>query len=305
MAGGAGANVVGTAGTPPAGNQGYPANPYGGGALPFDSTNTTTDADMNRGGSGMGLNSLFSTMQNQMQQPMVPPAPPAPAPINNVTDIYKNVLGRDPDAAGLAYWQGQADKGMSLTDIQNSFKATDEYKNRPQQVQPPQQVQQPQAPQQQGQQGGKAGGFGQPQQQQQQQPSPVFGPQANPGGEQQMDSGTGGDIPMYQANPYQTQNPYQVQNPYQGMLQNSYNQMINPYMQRPSTPYQQQFQQQYNPLSYRPNMTQATANLQNVKPSVYTNELAEAKAKLKEYQDAEEARNSTASDGSSTGAGGG
>jgi hypothetical protein len=34
-------------------------------------------------------------------------------PSNNayVTELYTNVLGRTPDAAGLAYWEGQANSG--------------------------------------------------------------------------------------------------------------------------------------------------------------------------------------------------
>lgn len=318
MAGGAGANVLGTAGTPPAGGGGQDFASYWSqnGGLPgrpaIDSTNTTTQQDVmgtqlrNLNSTGTGLNQLFNNMQTQQQQPI---APPPPAPINNVTDIYKNVLGRDPDAAGLAYWQGQADKGMSLADIQNSFKATDEYKNKPtqqtqqtqQQMQQQQQVQQPQAPQQQGQQGGKAGGYGQPQTQNPyQSPAQVFMPQVD-------QSGGGQSQPaqqMPQQMPQQTASPYQVQNPYQGMLQSSYSQMINPYMQQQQqTPYQQQFRQQYNPLSYRPNMEQVKTNLSNVKPSVYTNELADAKAKLKEYEDAEAARNAASEQSTSSGGG--
>jgi hypothetical protein len=89
--------------------------------------------------------------------------------------------------------------------------------------------------------------------------------------------------------------PYQVQNPYQGGMQNSYNQMMNPYMQQQrATPYQQQFQQQYNPLSYKPNMQQANSSLSRVKPSVYNTDLTTAQARIKELEDAQTAREEAA-----------
>jgi hypothetical protein len=207
--------------------------------------------------------------------------------------MYTNLLGREADAGGLAYWQGQVDKGMSLADVQKGFTESDEYKKRttgqlPQSPQAPQQL--PGTPQQQGQQGGKAGGYGQPQENPYQPPAQVFMPQVNQNG--------GAPQPMQQAQPQQMPgvNPYLVQNPYQGMMQSSYNQMMNPYMQQQqATPYQQQFQQQqYNPLSYKPNMQQATKNLSNVKPSVYTSDLATAQARVKELEAAETARTEAA-----------
>jgi hypothetical protein len=45
---------------------------------------------------------------------------------DNISKIYQDVLGRDPDAEGLAYWQQQADKGTSLDDIRKSFEASPE-----------------------------------------------------------------------------------------------------------------------------------------------------------------------------------
>ena len=286
-------NQIGTASTPPSATQGAGGlglmSPYGGGGFPAaNSTNTTTQQDMmgNRNtGSGAGLNGLFNSMTQGLpttQQQLQPP----PAQPENVSSVYKSVLGREADPAGLAYWQGQVDKGMSLGDVAKAFSASDEYKNKPQQ---PTQPQQPQAPQQQqqGQQGGKAGGFGQPQQNPYQPPSPVFMPQVNQDGSAPQ--------PMQQAQPQQMASPYQVQNPYQGMMQNSYNQMMNPYTQQRATPYQQQFQQQqYNPLSYKPNMTQSNASLSRVKPSVYNTDLSTAQARIKELEDAETARKEAA-----------
>lgn len=41
---------------------------------------------------------------------------------NQISDLYKNVLGRDADQAGLDYWTKQmASGGMSYADVQNSF----------------------------------------------------------------------------------------------------------------------------------------------------------------------------------------
>jgi hypothetical protein len=303
MAGGIGAatsgtgasNVVGTGGAPPpSGLAGLSTYGSGTGFPAADSTNTTTQQDMmgNRnagaGMSGLGLNAIFNSMQQGLpttqQTPVTtqqtPQMQPVPTQPENVASVYKSVLGREADPGGLAYWQGQVDKGMSLGDVAKAFSASDEYKNKPAQPTQPQPPQSPQQSPQQGQQGGKAGGFGQPQQNPYQPPSPVFMPQVNQDG--------GAPQPMQQQ---QQASPYQVQNPYQGMMQNSYNQMMNPYMQQQrATPYQQQFQQQYNPLSYKPNMTQSNASLSRVKPSVYTSDLATAQARVKELEDADAAR---------------
>jgi hypothetical protein len=45
---------------------------------------------------------------------------------DNISKIYQDVLGRAPDAEGLAYWQQQADKGTSLDDIRKSFETSPE-----------------------------------------------------------------------------------------------------------------------------------------------------------------------------------
>jgi hypothetical protein len=254
--------------------------------------------------SGAGINGLLNHMRSMQQglpttqqtpvttpqTQQTPQMQPVPTQPENVASVYKSVLGREADPGGLAYWQSQVDKGMSLGDVAKAFSASDEYKNKPAQPTQPQPPQSPQQSPQQGQQGGKAGGFGQPQQNPYQPPSPVFMPQVNQDG--------GAPQPMQQPMQQQQQaSPYQVQNPYQGMLQNSYSQMMNPYMQQQrATPYQQQFQQQqYNPLSYKPNMTQSNASLSRVKPSVYNTDLSTAQARIKELEDAETARKEAAS----------
>jgi hypothetical protein len=53
-----------------------------------------------------------------------------------VSGLYQSLLGRAPDAAGLAYWQGQLASGKSIQDIANAFKGTPEYQQRNPQIQP-------------------------------------------------------------------------------------------------------------------------------------------------------------------------
>ena len=38
-----------------------------------------------------------------------------------VTELYTNVLGRAPDAAGLAYWEGQANSGVARDQLLVAF----------------------------------------------------------------------------------------------------------------------------------------------------------------------------------------
>jgi hypothetical protein len=50
-------------------------------------------------------------------------------PTTSITQAYQDVLGRAPDAAGLAYWQGQlASGGATLSTIERSLTGSDEYK---------------------------------------------------------------------------------------------------------------------------------------------------------------------------------
>ncbi|MFM7459151.1 MAG: DUF4214 domain-containing protein [bacterium] len=48
-----------------------------------------------------------------------------------IEGFYQDILGRDSDPEGKKYWQQKFDKGMSLTDIQEQFLRSDEYKNKP------------------------------------------------------------------------------------------------------------------------------------------------------------------------------
>lgn len=44
-----------------------------------------------------------------------------------VTQLYIAAYGRDPDAAGLAYWSGQLDKGTSLSQLASNFGTAPEF----------------------------------------------------------------------------------------------------------------------------------------------------------------------------------
>ena len=52
-----------------------------------------------------------------------------------VSGLYQSLLGRTPDAEGLAFWNQQLASGKSINDIANAFKSSPEYQQR-QQVQP-------------------------------------------------------------------------------------------------------------------------------------------------------------------------
>jgi hypothetical protein len=56
-------------------------------------------------------------------QPTPAPAPvtTAPAVSTNVANWYQNVLGRQPDQAGLDYWQNAVNSGMNVQDLYNDF----------------------------------------------------------------------------------------------------------------------------------------------------------------------------------------
>jgi len=47
-----------------------------------------------------------------------------------VSGLYQSLLGRAPDAAGLAYWNQQLASGKSIQDIQNAFMQTPEYQQK-------------------------------------------------------------------------------------------------------------------------------------------------------------------------------
>jgi len=52
-----------------------------------------------------------------------------------ISNLYQQVLGRAPDAAGLAYWNQQLKSGKSIQDIQAAMQQTPEYQQRQQQSQ--------------------------------------------------------------------------------------------------------------------------------------------------------------------------
>lgn len=43
-----------------------------------------------------------------------------------VTDLYREIVRREPDAGGLAHWSGQADDGVGLSTIASAFYASPE-----------------------------------------------------------------------------------------------------------------------------------------------------------------------------------
>ena len=47
-----------------------------------------------------------------------------------IYDLYTDVMGRNPDTEGLKYWTGAGGEGMSLADIEASFKGSAEAKGR-------------------------------------------------------------------------------------------------------------------------------------------------------------------------------
>jgi hypothetical protein len=47
-----------------------------------------------------------------------------------ITELYRTLLGREPDAGGLAYWTQQVNAGMSLDAVKANFMASAEYQNR-------------------------------------------------------------------------------------------------------------------------------------------------------------------------------
>ena len=59
----------------------------------------------------------------------IPGRPPSNDTV--IESFYRNVLGRESDAEGKAYWLKQARDGMSLADIEKSFQQSEEAQNRP------------------------------------------------------------------------------------------------------------------------------------------------------------------------------
>lgn len=57
----------------------------------------------------------------------VAPATPSAAQLSTVTDIYRNTLGRDPDAEGLNYWAGRLAQGEALPDVYSALQGSARY----------------------------------------------------------------------------------------------------------------------------------------------------------------------------------
>lgn len=53
--------------------------------------------------------------------------PSTPATDSDIVSLYKNLLGRTPDAAGLAFWEQAAKNGVPLSSITNDFLTSPEY----------------------------------------------------------------------------------------------------------------------------------------------------------------------------------
>lgn len=48
---------------------------------------------------------------------------------NDISQLYRDILGRAPDASGLAYWQRAVDSGqMSVQQVRDALYASDEFK---------------------------------------------------------------------------------------------------------------------------------------------------------------------------------
>ena len=55
------------------------------------------------------------------------PAAPGPNTSDSVTRLYRAYFGRNPDAAGHAYWTGQLQNGFSLAEISQEFAQSNEF----------------------------------------------------------------------------------------------------------------------------------------------------------------------------------
>lgn len=92
-----------------------PANPYGGGPMPFDSTNTTTQADMTgRGMSGAGMGGVGNFF-NSMQQGMPQQAMPQRAMQQQQVNPYQQMMGQygQPQQQINPYQQQRAPQQLS------------------------------------------------------------------------------------------------------------------------------------------------------------------------------------------------
>ncbi len=54
----------------------------------------------------------------------------ATSSVNQVTELYRTLLGREPDTAGLAYWVGLVNNGLPLDSVRVALMSSQEYQNR-------------------------------------------------------------------------------------------------------------------------------------------------------------------------------
>src|SRR5690606_8628622 len=54
----------------------------------------------------------------------------ASSSVNQVSELYRTLLGREPDTAGLAYWAGLVNNGLPLDTVRAGLMSSQEYKNR-------------------------------------------------------------------------------------------------------------------------------------------------------------------------------
>lgn len=62
--------------------------------------------------------------------PVSAPGMPAAVATTYVTEVYDDLLGRAPDAEGLATWVGRLTGGAQFADVANAITASDEYRSR-------------------------------------------------------------------------------------------------------------------------------------------------------------------------------
>ncbi|MCA1247022.1 choice-of-anchor Q domain-containing protein [Massilia sp. MS-15] len=54
----------------------------------------------------------------------------ATSTVDAVSELYRNLLGREPDSAGLAYWVGLVNQGLPLDSVRAALVGSQEYANR-------------------------------------------------------------------------------------------------------------------------------------------------------------------------------
>jgi hypothetical protein len=86
---------------------------------------------MNGSGGGGGTGGTTNPPVTNPGTSNPPPTTPTTNPnANFVRALYKEILGRDPDTAGLAYWTQQIAGGVSRTSVARSLSNSPEYRGR-------------------------------------------------------------------------------------------------------------------------------------------------------------------------------